>query len=179
MKDQLVKSMRRAAAAVVLAALVASPLRATETDAAEHSDKAERTPFQARLIVAPTANGFQSAYLAIPAGKRLVIENVSAIARVPEGLKMEMNFFTYMDNDGDGVGGIEDIVFHRIALVEQGTFDGVTIASANHKVLVFADSRIGETGYGLTFQGRLNASTTSGSQGQLTVSGYLEDLPVR
>jgi len=178
MKGQYVKTMMRAAAALVLAVLVATPLRAAGKDAADSTDK-ERTPFQARLIVDPKGNGFQSAYMPIPAGKRLVIENISAISRVPEGLKMEMNLYTYLDNDGDGVGGIEDIVFHRITLADQGTFDGVAIASANHRVLIFGDSRIGDVGYGVTFQGRLNGQTTSFTQGQLTISGYLEDLPVR
>ena len=180
MKSQYVKAMVRAGVVAAFALLLASPLRAAGKAAAETIDKAPRQPFQARLIVSPTSTGFQTAYLPIPAGKRLVIENISAIARTPEGVKMEMNFYTYLDNDGDGVGGIEDIVFHRIALVDQGTFDGTAIASANHKVLVFGDSRIGETAYGITFQGRLNATiaTNAFAQGQLTVAGYLEDLTV-
>ena len=181
MKGQYVQAMVRAGVIAAFALLLASPLGAAGKDAAENVDKAPRQPFQARLIVGPTSTGFQSAYLAIPVGKRLVIENISAIARTPEGIKMEMNLYTHMDNDGDGVGGIEDIVFHRIALVDQGTFDSTAIASANHKVLIFGDSRIGESSYGVTFQGRLNGTIGSAAfaQGQLTLSGYLEDLPVR
>ena len=180
MMSQFVKAMVRAGAVAAIALLMASPLGAAGKDAAG-DDKAARQPFQARLIVAPTSTGMQSAYLAIPAGKRLVIENLSAVSRTPEGIKMEMNLSSYLDNDGDGVGGIEDIVFHRIALAEQGTFEGVAIASANHKVLIFGDSRIGDSAYGVTFQGRLNGTIGSGAfaQGQLTISGYLEDLPVR
>lgn len=52
---------------------------------------------------------------------------------------MEINFFTYLDNNGDGTGGIADIRFHRIALTEQGTFGGTAISSANHTVLVSAE----------------------------------------
>jgi hypothetical protein len=181
MKGHYVKAMVRAGVIAAFALLLASPLRATGKDAAANSDKVLRQPFQARLSVSPTSTGNQTASLAIPEGKRLVIENISAVARTPEGFKMELNFYTYLDNDGDGVGGIEDIVFHRIALVDQGTFDGIAIASANHKVLVFGDSRIGDTSYGVTFQARLNGTIASNAfaQGQLTVSGYLDDLTVR
>ena len=137
----------------------------------------DRKPFQVRISVAPTSNGFASAFLALPAGKRFIIENISAVGRYPEGLKMETNFFCYIDTNGDGVGDIADITFHRIALTEQGTFDGTTVASANHKVLVFADELIGTTHYGITLQARLNAVTTAFAQSQVTFSGYLEDIP--
>ena len=139
-----------------------------------------RKPFQARVIVVPAGTGNSTALLTIPAGKRLVIENVSAIARCPAGLRMEINFSTYMDNDGDGVGGIEDITFHRIALIDQGVFGDTSIATANHKMLVFADERIGAASYGVSVQARLSALPPAGNstiQAQLTFSGYLEDLP--
>ena len=137
-----------------------------------------RKPFQFRLAVSPTSTGNQSAQFAIPAGKRLVIENVSAVARGPEGIKMEINFFTYLDN-GDGVGDSADITFHRIALTDQGNFDGMAVASANHKVLVFADEVIGTTHFNLVLQARLSATVPANTftQAQVTFSGYLEDLP--
>jgi len=141
------------------------------------STEPARTPFQARVLVAPTGTGFQSQLMAIPAGKRLVIENISAIARSPEGLRMEINFFTYLDNNADGVGDIADITFHRIALTDQGTFDGTAIASANHKVLVFADEQIGTSHFQVTVQARLNGATAAFAQAQVTFSGFLEDLP--
>ena len=136
-----------------------------------------RKAFQARLIVAPQGEGFASAPMQIPAGKRLVIENISAVGRTPPGLRMEINFFTYIDNNGDGVGDISDIVFHRIALIDQGTFLGTSIASANHKVLVFADEQIGTGHFGVTLQARLSGSTTEFAQAQVTFSGYVEDIP--
>ena len=71
--------------------------------------------------------------------RRLVIENVSAIARCPDGQRMEINFHSHLDNNGDGVGDVADITCHRIALSDQGTFGGMHIFSANHKVLAFAD----------------------------------------
>jgi len=138
-----------------------------------------RKPFQARVFVTPAGTGFSSGTLAIPAGKRLVIENVSVIGRVPEGLKLEVNFFTHLDNDGDGVGGIEDIVFHRIPMTEQGVFDGTAISAFNQKMLVFADGSIGSGGLSIVAQARLNGLVPANTftQVQFTFSGYLEDLP--
>ena len=137
------------------------------------------TPFQARVIVTPLGNGFQSSGLDIPAGKRFVIKNVSVITRSPEGMRMEVNFFTYIDRNGDNVGDIADITFHRVVLVDQGVFDGVQLAAANHDVLVFADERIGTGHYTVVAQARLNALPPAGAftQAQFTFSGYLEDLP--
>lgn len=143
-------------------------------------EPAARKSFQARVIVTPLGTGFQSQLLQIPAGKRLVIENVSVITRCPEGLRMEVNFFCYIDNNGDGTGDVADITFHRIALTDQGVFDGTAIATANHKVLVFADEQIGTGHYGITAQARLNAAPPPNPaflQAQFTFSGYLEDIP--
>ena len=138
-----------------------------------------RKPFQARVFVTPLGNGFSSGTLAIPDGKRLVIENVSVVGRIPEGMKLEVNFFTHMDNDGDGVGGIEDIVFHRIPMTDQGVFDGTSLSAFNQKMLVFADSKIGDATYAVVAQARLNglAPANALTQVQFTLSGYLEDLP--
>ena len=146
---------------------------------AQTKDKTERTPFQARVIVTPLGTGFQSGSLEIPTGKRFVIENVSVITRSPEGMRMEVNFFTYIDRNGDNVGDIADITFHRIVLVDQGVFDGVQLAAANHKVLVFADEQIGMGRYQVVAQARLNAMPPANAftQAQFTFSGYLEDLP--
>lgn len=49
-----------------------------------------RKAFQARLIVAPQGEGFASALMQIPAGKRLIIENISAVGRTPEGFIGQM-----------------------------------------------------------------------------------------
>ena len=71
---------------------------------------------------------------------------------------MEINFFSHIDNNGDGVGDIADITFHRIALTDQGTFSGVSIYSANHKVLVFADELIGTGHFQVGVSARLNGA---------------------
>jgi hypothetical protein len=139
-----------------------------------------RRPFQKRIIVSVTGTGNSTAFLPIPAGKRLVIENISAIARSPEGLKMDMGFYSYMDSgEGPGLDSIAYLSFHRIALTDQGTFPGMSVATANHKVLVFADEQIGDQHFQVGVTARLNAMPPSGatSQAQITFSGYLEDLP--
>lgn len=136
-------------------------------------DKDGRQAFQARAFASPQGTGIHSSFLTIPAGKRLIIENVSVIARRPEGLQVEANFFTYIDNDGDGVGDVEEITFHRITFTEQGVFDGMQISTANHKVMVFADTSH------VAVQARLNGTTSGFVQIQFTLSGYLEDLPTQ
>jgi hypothetical protein len=139
-----------------------------------------KKPFQTRASVnIPAGSSFETAFLPIPAGKRLIIENISAIARCPQGQRMELDFFTYFDN-GDGVGdSLTDVTFHRVALTEQGTFAslGTTVLTANHKVLVFADERIGTTHFQIGVRARINGSASGTAQGQITFSGYLEDLP--
>ena len=147
---------------------------------AQSKDKdAVPTPFQARVIVTPLGNAFQSSALDIPAGKRFVIKNVSVITRSPEGMRMEVNFFTYIDRNGDNVGDIADITFNRVVLVDQGVFDGVQLAAANHEVLVFADELIGTNHYKVIAQARLNGMPPANAfvQAQFTFSGYLEDVP--
>jgi hypothetical protein len=138
-----------------------------------------RKPFQFRMLVnVATGSITESGTMSIPAGKRLVIENISAIARTGAGIRMQMQLFSYFDN-GDGIGDVSDITFHRIAVIDQGTYDGVYTASGNHKVLVFADEQIGSAHFGLTLQVRLDAPAAGGiNQGQVTLSGYVEDLPV-
>ena len=147
---------------------------------AQTKDKgAVPTPFQARVIVTPLGTAFQSSALDIPAGKRFVIKNVSVITHSPEGMRMEVDFFSYIDRNGDNVGDIADITFNRIVLVDQGVFDGVQLAAANHEVLVFADELIGTNHYKVVARARLNGMPPTGffTQAQFTFSGYLEDVP--
>ena len=138
-----------------------------------------RTPFQVRMFASPLGNGNDGVNYPLPAGKRLVIENISAVARIPEGFKVEAALYSYLDSNADGVGDVSDITFHRIAFIDQGAFGGTQILAANHPVKIFADEQIGTSHYALSLQARLNALAPTGSfvQIQVTVSGYLEDLP--
>jgi hypothetical protein len=131
------------------------------------------------MFASPLGNGNDGSSFAIPAGKRLVIENISAVARIPEGFKVEAALYSYLDSNADGVGDSQDITFHRIAFVDQGAFGGTQILAANHRMQVFADEQIGTSHFGVGLQARLNALAPAGSfvQVQVTVSGYLEDLP--
>ena len=90
---------------------------------------------------------------------------------------MELKYWTYFDN-GDGVGDVNDITFHRIALTDQGTIVGSAVSTANHKVLVFADELIGTSHFQIGMQVNLTGTATQVAQGQITFSGYIEDLPV-
>ena len=145
---------------------------------ANNKDEPARKPFQMRAAVnVPIGGSVASGFLPIPAGKRLVIENVSAVGRCPEGLRMELKYWTYFDN-GDGVGdSLNDITFHRIALTDQGTIVGSAVSTANHKVLVFADELIGTSHFQIGIQVNLTGSATQVAQGQITFSCYIEDLP--
>ena len=162
--------------AIVTSVMVA--LAMASSASAQPKGDSTRKPFQTRVIVQPLGNGFQTQFMNIPAGKRLVIENVSVITRSPAGMRMEVNYYTYLDHNGDNVADIADITFHRVALVDQGTFDDTTIATANDKVLVFADELIGTQHMKVGVQARLNGTPPSGAftQAQFTFSGYLEDL---
>ena len=54
----------------------------------------------------------------------------------------------------------------------------MAVATANHKVLVFADEQIGDKHFQVGVQARLSAMPTGNlTQAQVTFSGYLEDLP--
>ena len=161
--------------------LVAQASSPASLPVAVSKEPAPRKAFQARVFVTPLGTGFQAGLLQIPAGKRFIIENVSVITRCPEGLRMEVNFFCYIDTNGDNVGDIADITFHRIALTDQGVIDGTAIATANHKILVFADEQIGNGHYFVTAQARLSGpppTSPATLQAQFTFSGYLEDIPV-
>jgi hypothetical protein len=163
----------RIGAALMVACALAGPA------SAQSKVDSGRQPFQTRIIVQPLGNGFQTQLMDIPAGKRLVIENVSVITRSPAGMRMEVNYFTYLDHNGDNVADIADITFHRVALTDQGTFDDTSIAAANDRVLVFADEQIGTQHMKVGVQARLNGTPPAGSfsQAQFTFSGYLEALP--
>jgi hypothetical protein len=54
----------------------------------------------------------------------------------------------------------------------------MTVLTANHNVLIFADEQIGTSHYGVGVSVRMNGVYGSGQgQGQVTFSGYVEDLP--
>lgn len=137
-----------------------------------------RKPFQRRVIVTvPAGYGVGHTNMVIPSGKRLVIENLSSVARVPQGLWPYVQVLTFFDS-GDTVLDAQDIAYHRMAFVEQGSLNGQTTSTANHKVLVFADEHVA-TNYnlGVTISFGISGTVTQATYAEVTLSGYIEDAP--
>lgn len=116
----------------------------------------------------------------VPAGKRLVIEHVSARTYRPPGLKMNLEFGTYFDN-GDLFGDDQGLAFHGIALIEQGTeLNGYEVSAASHDILAFAEDRLGTTG-NLPIRVRVSLSGIVPfghfARGTVVFTGYVEDNP--
>ena len=132
-----------------------------------------RTPFQKQITINPTGLGLNVVAMQIPAGKRLVIENVSVVVRCSESQRMEVNFSTYT---GNGAGGAK-MTIHKLLLQKQGSFRESSIFTASEKGLMFADEKIGNAHFSVGVAARLNAVTAPFAQAQFTFSGYLEDLP--
>lgn len=141
-----------------------------------------RRPFQARLSMTITdgANA-SSERLNIPVGKRLVIENVSALTFGPQGMGHLLNFTTSVQNTiGDlSVGGFEA---HDVVLTTQGLFSGLERLAANQNLLAFADESVqtpnGSTLNGLDVIVNFSRASLSGSSGvRVTITGYVEDVP--
>lgn len=139
-----------------------------------------RKPFQVRLrTVINVGESRNSESIGIPAGKRFVIENVNAFNNRPSGLQISMQLLANMDSNGDGQMTIDELGIFHIPLTDQITFSGSgsTESSGNHKVLIFADERIGNGTQTITLFIALNGTATRVTQGVVTLSGYLEDLP--
>jgi hypothetical protein len=143
---------------------------------------AVRRPFQARvnLQIADGANA-DSKHLDIPAGKRLVIENVSALTFGPQGQGLLINFTTAVqDTVGDNaVGGFEN---HDVVLTSQGIFNSLERMAASQNTLAFADETVQTPNgilTGLDVVVNLSRGTLTGTAGaRVTITGYVEDLPV-
>lgn len=137
-----------------------------------------RQPFQRRIVVTiPAGYGVGSTQLHIPYGKRLTIENISAVARVPAGMNPYLQLLTFFDS-GDGVFDPQDIAYHRLALVSQGDFYGNITSTANHKVLIFADEKVASnTGMEITFSFGVSGTVSQPATAEYAVSGYIEDKP--
>ena len=112
----------------------------------------------------------------VPAGKRFVIEHMSAEVRLPQGIQPYLHMFTYTD-DGDGVFNPADSGNQRFVLVQQMNSAGLTIWTANHKVVAYLDENIGGTQINHTVALEVSGSVSLPSKADLTFTGYLEDLP--
>ena len=139
----------------------------------------KRVQFTTGADIGPGGSG-RSVLFPIPAGKRFVIEHVSARTYRPPGLRMNIEFGTYFDN-GDIFGPDQGLAFHGVSLIEQGTeLNGYEVASANHAALAFAEERIG-TANNLPIRVRISLSGTVPfghfARGTIVFTGYVEDHP--
>jgi len=141
-----------------------------------------RRPFQARVnLTIPDGANADSERLTIPVGKRLVIQNVSALTFGPQGLGHLLNFTTCVqDTIGDNsVGGFEN---HDVVLTTQGLFNGTERLAANQNLLAFADESVqtpnGSTLTGLDVIVNFSRGSLNGTSGvRVTITGYVEDVP--
>jgi hypothetical protein len=135
-----------------------------------------RRPFQmsVNLELRPDVNA-NLARLPIPAGKRFVIEDVSAVTFQPAGQRLLLDFTTPAD---DGCS-FEDV--HNVVLISQGIFGGSEWSTAHERVMIFADESVQTNPgpqSGLDLIVTVWRSGMIGSAGvRVTFSGYIEDLP--
>jgi hypothetical protein len=135
-----------------------------------------RRPFQmdVNLEIRPGVNS-DSARLPIPAGKRLVIEDVSAVTFQPEGQGLMLDFTTPAD---DGCS-FEEV--HSVVLISHGSFGGLERSTAHERTMIFADESVQTSPgprSGLDITVILSRAGMVGSAGvRVTFSGYIEDLP--
>jgi len=135
--------------------------------------KIGRVPFQKAVTVNLNGNGANITAMQIPAGKRFVIENVTAIVRCLESQRIEVNYFTSMPD-----GGVAKTTVHKLLLQKQGSFNESAVFVANQKEIVYSDEKIGNEHFSVGVSAQLNGIASGFVQAQFTFSGYLEDLPV-
>ncbi|HEY8561569.1 MAG TPA: hypothetical protein VIL74_14430 [Pyrinomonadaceae bacterium] len=131
-----------------------------------------RTAFSKTVAVNLNGSGVSVVAMQIPAGKRLVIEKVTAIVRGPESQRVEVDYMTYT-----GTGGVAGKTVHRLVLEKQASFKDSAIFTADRSEVVFADERIGGEHFSVGISARLTGAVGQPAQAQFKFSGYLEDLP--
>lgn len=131
-----------------------------------------RTTFDKTVVVNLNGSGVSVVAMQIPAGKRLVIEKVTAIVRSPESQRVEVNYFTYTSN-----GGVAARTINELALEKQASFKDSAIFTSSRNVSVLADERIGSEHFSVGISARLVGVAAQSAQAQFTFTGYLEDLP--
>lgn len=149
-----------AAQAVVVTNTPSSPVPVRDVD------NPARSPFEASLAF-DMRDGVDNnqASFAVPAGKRLVIEFVTAIVRVPQGQSVIVLFFAQIAPSGPpGIG-------HVIVVTPQGVFNEDNNFMASQQMRVYADPWTQ-----VIFEVSRNASAGLAS-GNVSVTGYLVSVP--
>jgi hypothetical protein len=123
----------------------------------------DKFPFQAGVTISidtgmPIVNGI----VAIPTGKRLVLEFISGQVFVPRGQKVLFSVFCRAQDDG---------VFHYLDSVPVGAFGNQDCFECGQLVRLYADP-----GTGVALRVERNPSAGSGS-GHMSLSGHFINLP--
>lgn len=124
-----------------------------------------RQPFQASAhsVMAGATNGDFQTIAFVPAGKRLVIENISANGRVPAGQPfLNLHISTNVANGGSKA--------HYLVMSQQGSVGNTTWFAASQQVRLYADP-----GTSVTFSVFRVAAGPEGVV-DVTISGYLIDV---
>jgi hypothetical protein len=110
-----------------------------------------------------------------PAGKRLAIEHLTVMVRVPEGQKVWANIVTPLKGSANGGNG--DISFNSLVMTDQGPFGGQEVFAASLPVRFYVD-QIASAPWG-EFQTHLNINRNSDAGAwsmEASYSGHFVDL---
>jgi hypothetical protein len=103
--------------------------------------------------------------IAVPAGKRLIIESASARVTLPSGQRARA---TVSGNFPTGVG------MQHLTLEFQGTFDGADVYTTTQPVRLYIQGPVGNQGTGIFSVVR---NGTGNVFAEVSIAGFLEDLP--
>jgi len=128
-------------------------------------DARAREPFDAHFeIILPPGAGGQNAAVAIPSGKRLVIEHASARGQVPAGQQIEYTLWTKLTTTS--------LLPHYLPVSQQYGVGLETVFIAGGPVRLYGD------GDSASVYVRADRSLAQGTATvRLSLSGYLEDEP--
>jgi len=122
-----------------------------------------KQPYQRFLILTLDAGEpLDNISFTVPVGKRLVLEQASAIAVAPVGQRVTLNVAT----TGGGLNGRA-----WFEMTQQGTFSGFERFTMTQPLRMYADA-----GRDVTFQAMRSDSTASMTL-NISITGYLVDTP--
>ena len=149
------------AALACLAAVAVFTARASAR-APQGSDDAKR-PYQRLLLLTLDPGEFSDAVsFTVPAGKRFVVEQASAVADMPTGQRVSANVTT----TGGGLNGRS-----WLALASQGAISGFDRYTTTQPTRMYADASTT-----VSFQASRSDASSSASL-NFSVTGYLVDTP--
>jgi hypothetical protein len=124
-----------------------------------------RNPFQRRVAFDIVGTTQGDAGIIVPAGKRLVIEHISARAQGPVGVK-------YFGSIQVVAWPGEQQAIHYLVFNFQGTFGDVDEYTASQPLRAYADVNVPPATFTVT-----RSDITGSSHIEMDISGYLVDVP--